>query len=301
MQGELSHLALMAAVGAALLTLGALAAVGGRRTARLVRDLGLGGLLLALFAGVVAEELSLALAEAAPYTSVFLSSNDLRAQALMEDADLRSRTNVDSRLRYIPTSGIEQVPNLESGYRLEGGLRTIVIPMLNHAAPVSFPRGVEPLIQEGDPEELRREVAGLYESARAAVRDHTPDEGRLDLDRTASVGLFVLGLVGLIAGLLPLIFRLLTLSRDALRLAWAIRHQSYRRTRGRALRVGVQALAGWHFGAAKPYRSLAIFGVLTMLGGVVMGLLREEETRRVAHAVFAEARYLRIGRSGSKP
>lgn len=290
----------MAAVGAALLTLGALAAVGGRRTVRLVRDLGLGGLLLALFVGVATEGLSLSLAEAPPYASFFLSSNDLHTQALMEDADLRARTNVDSRLRYIPSGGLEQVPNLESGYRLEGGLRAVTLPMLRHAAPVTFPPGVEPLIQIGDPEALRREVAGLYETARTTVGDRAPDEGRLDLDRTASVGLLALGLVGLVAGLLPLTFRLLALLGNALRLLGAVRHRSYRRARGRALRTGLGGLAAWHFERARPFASLATFGLLTLLGGVVMGLLREEETRRVAHAVFAEARHLRIEGKGKE-
>lgn len=297
---ELSHLALATAVGAALLTFGALAAVGGRRTVRGVRDLGLGGLALALFAGVAAEGLSIPLAESAPYTTLFLPTVDLRAQALMQDADLRARTNVDPRLRYIPSVGGERVPNLESGYRLAGPLRTVEIPPLRHAAPTRLPRGVEPFADEGDPAALRREVAGLYDAARETAGP--PDEGRADLARTASVGLLLLGLLGLVAGLLPLALRLLALAWDALRLLFATRTEGYRGARGRAVRAGARGLAQWHFGPARPFASLATFGLLALLGGIVMGFLREEEVRRAAHEVFAEARHLRVerGQRGSQ-
>ncbi len=296
MDGGLSHLALAAAVGAALLTLAALAAVGSRGAVRLVRDLGLGGVLLALFIGVAAESLARSLAETAPYTLVFPSTVDLDAQALMEDADLRTRTNVDARLRYISTGGGDRVPNLESAYRLPiGPWRTLDFPAVQHATPEPLPHGVEPL-GEGDPTILRREVAGLYENAKATLERSgaRPDEGAADLARTASVGLLVLGLVGLVGGLLPLLVRLLRLLADDLRLVRATRHRSYQGARPRARRAGAAALAAHHFADARPFANLATLGLLTLLGGLVMGILREEETRRAAHAVFTEARHLRI-------
>ena len=295
MDGGLSHLALAAAVGAALLTLAALAAVGGRRAVRLLRDLGLGGVLLALFVGVAAQSLARSLAETTPYTLLFPATNDLRAQALMEDADLRTRTNVDPRLRYIPTDG-ERVPNLESAYRLPvGPWRTLDFPAVRHATPEVPPKGVAPL-GEGDSEALRSEVAGLYEGARTTDERAgvLPDEGAADLARTASVGLIALGLVGLIGGLLPLLLRLLALLWDDLRLLRATAHRSYRGARARARRLGVAALAAHRFADARPFANLAMLGLLTLLGGLVMGFLREEETRRTAHAVFVEARHLRI-------
>lgn len=296
MNGGLSHLALAAAAGAALLALVALAALGGRGAVRLLRDLGLAGVLLALFVGATAESLARSLAEVPPYTSFFPSTVDLRAQALLEDADLRTRTNVDPRLRYIPTGGGEQVPNLEAAYRLPvGPWRTIDLPAVRHSAPEPLPKGVL-AATEGDPAVLRGEVAGLYDDARATVEKSggLPDEGVADLARTASVGLLALGVVGMVAGLLPLLARSVAFLFDDLRLLRATAHRSYKGARSRARRAGAKGLWAYHFGEARPFANLAMLGLLAVLGGVVMGFLREEETRRVAHAVFAEARHLRI-------
>ena len=294
--GALSHLALAAAVGAALLSLAALATLGGRRTSRLVRDLGGGGVLLALFAGVATGSLARSLAETAPYTLLFPTTNDLRAQALMEDADLRTRFNVDPRLRYIPSSGPERVPNLESAYRLPvGPWRVLDFPAVRHATRELLPKGVEPT-GDGDATILRREVAGLVESARATVAPtgRLPDEGAADFARAASVGLLALGCAGLVGGGLALLVRLLGLLGDSLRLLRATAHRSYRGARGRARRLGLAALAKHRFADARPYAAQAMLGVLVLLAGLVMGFLREEETRRAAHAVFAEARHLRV-------
>lgn len=298
MEGELSRLILEAAGGAALLTLGSLAAVGGRRTLSSARGLGLAGPLLALFVGATVDRLSVPLVETAPYTDLFRSAGDLRVQALMEDADLRTRTNVDPRLRYIPIAS-ERVPNLESAYRLDAGpLRPLEFPALRHTSPITFPRGVEPRSDHGDPAVLRQEVAGLYEAAQATVGES--EDGAVELLRSTSVGFLALGLMGFVAGVLPLAARLIAALYDSLRLVWATREAGYRGARGRAIRLGTAALADWHFRRSRPFVSLATFGTLTLLGGALLGFVREDATRRIAHRTFTEARHLRIEGKGRR-
>jgi hypothetical protein len=290
---ETTHLAYATACGAVLLMLSVLAFVGVRRSVDLIRRLGLMGIFLALFVGIVVQSVSIPLVEAPPYTWVFLSTNDLRTQALFEDADLRTRYNVDSRLRYIPADGRGQVINLEAPFRLDAGpWRTVEFPVLEHAVPVATPPGVMPLGFDGDANQLRKEVDGLYEAAQATTgRFGSP---RADLARDASVGLLILGLVGLIGGLVALLVRLLATLRDGLRLFRATSQRAYRGARSRAFRVGFRGLWGWHFQGARPFASLAVFGLLATLAGLLLGLAREDETRRLARSVFREARHMRI-------
>ena len=292
---EPSLLALMAAVGAALLLLGLLAAVGGRRTVAVVRGLGIGGILLAVFVGAAVESLSASLAEAPPYTLALLPTRVLRVQALAEDPDLRTRFNVDSRLRYLPTGG-ERVADLEEAYAYGGGLRRVEVPPVRHSVARRRPAGLAALGEA----EVEQEVEGLYDRAWETVRDAgrepelQPSRDRLAFASTASVGLLVVGFVGLVGGLVPLVGRWLALGYDAARLFRATGHASYRGARGRAVRAGTRGLAAWHGERGRPHLSLAALGGLTILAGFLMGLLREEETRRLAHGVFAEARHLRI-------
>lgn len=300
MEGELSHLVLAASVGAALLVLGTLAAVGGRRTVGLVRGMGLGGILLALFVGVAIETLSLSLVESPPTTLVLLPTTVLRVQALAEDPDLRTRYNVDPRLRYLPT-GNEQVVDLERPYAYGAGLRWVKVLPVVHVSPSKTPKGI---VTMGD-DAFGKEVDGLYERAWSTVVEagrapsFASSRARLGFASAASVGLLAMGLIGLIGGLVPLLSCWIALLADAGRLVRATKHPSYRGVRGRAIRQGAAGLAEWHRDRWRPFASLATFGALTLLGGVLMGLLREEETRRLAHGVFAEARHLRI--EGKRP
>ena len=292
---EGSHLALMAAVGAGLLLVGSLAAVGGRRTVSLVRGIGLGGVLLAVFVGVTVESLSTSLVESPPYTSVFLPSRALRVQALAEDPDLRTRFNVDPRLRYLPSGG-ERIADLEEAYAYGSGLRRMEIPPVRHSVAIRRP----PVFAALGDAEVEQEVEGLYGRAWATVRDAGRESefqrprDRLAFATAASVGLLVLGLIGFVGGLVPLIGHGLALGYDATRLIRATGHRSYHGTRGRAIRAGGRGLAAWHGERARPHRSLATVGTLALLAGFLMGLLREEETQRLAHGVFAEARHLKI-------
>lgn len=290
MNGELTHLILTAAVGAALLALAAFVAVGGRRTLHIARGLGLLGLLLALFAGTAVESLSIPLADAAPYNELFLGANDLHIQALMEDPDLRTRYNVDSRLRYIPL-GSPRVINLDAPYTLDvGPIRTLDFTEAQHTERVTYPKGVEPLGLSNDPRDLRAEVGGLYEKARA-LTGPAPSQERADFARTSSVGFIAIGLVGLVAGLLPLLIRLWALLGDGLRLLRATAQRGYRGARTRAVRAGLPALAQWHFADARGFGAMATSGLLALLLGLLLGVLREEETRRAAHETFAAARH----------
>ncbi|RYG24345.1 hypothetical protein EON82_11085, partial [bacterium] len=121
MDGETTRLAYATATGAVLLALAALAWVGPRRAMAILRGAGLYGLFLALFVGVTVQTLAISVVEQTPYTLAFLSTTDLRTQALLEDGDLRTRYNTDGRLRFIPKAGPDQVINLESPYRLDAG------------------------------------------------------------------------------------------------------------------------------------------------------------------------------------
>ena len=279
---------LAAALGVALLLLGSLAAVGGARTLRLARGFGFVGALLALFVGVVVESLAPSLVESPPYTLAFLPSSVLRVQALAEDPDLRTRYNVDPRLRYLGG----EVPNLEAPYARNTGLRFVKILPVEHASPTPLPAGV---VDQGE-EAVDREVDGLYERAVATLADagRPPVLRRLAFLGAASVGFLGLGVVGFLAGAVPLVGRRLALLGDVARLLGATRHRSYRGARGRAIRAGTAGLAAWHGERARPHLALATFGLLVLLGGVLLGLLREEERRRSAHDVFAQARRLRI-------
>lgn len=289
-----SRLLLAAACGAAFLTIAAAAFVGGRRALGLIREASFVGALLALFVGTAVESLSLSLAEAPPYAWAFLSTDDLHVQALLEDPDLRTRYNVDPRLRYIPAKG-ERVVNLESGFRLASGpFRTVDFAVLQHASPVATPTGVEPVSMDGDSTALRGEVAGLYETATSVAPPDATSLTRLDFCRSASVGLSMLGLVLLLAGTIPLLLFALATARDVFGLARMTSGRPYRGARGRAFRLGAAALARWNFRSAGPFATLATFGLLAFLVGIVMGLRREDETRRLAHDVFRAARQIRI-------
>lgn len=293
MNGEIVGLAYTVATGATLIALAALAWVGPRRALSLLRQLGLYGLFLALFVGVAVQTLAVSVVEKTPYTLAFLSTTDLRTQALLEDGDLRTRYNTDGRLRFIPKDGTETVINLESPYRLDAGpLREVDFKEAFHGKPVAPPAGVAPLSIEGNGDDLRKEVAGLYETAAATVGN--PSSIRADLARDASVGFLLLGLVSFLSGLVPLVFRSVDLGGDSLRLVRATSHRSYRGVRGRAIRAGVSGLRDYHFGSARPFANLAVFGLLITLAGVLLGLAREDETRRQAREVFAQARHIRV-------
>jgi len=293
MEGDFTQLAYVSASGAALLTVGALSFVGARRTVGLLQRLSLFGLFLALFAGITVQSLATSMVDSPPYADLFLSTNDLHIQALMEDDDLRARFNVDPRLRFIPTSGGEQVPNLDAPYSLDAGpLRHLEFPELYHLHPTDPPHGVATLAAFGNSSDLRKEVAGLYESADAAVG--RPSSVRADFARDTSVGLLLLGLIGLVGGVIPLLFRVAGLARDAYRLLRATGNRAYRGARVRAFRTGLSGLAQWHFRTARPFVNLATCGLLVTLAGLLMGLAREDETRRHAQFVFREARHLKI-------
>ncbi len=293
MDGDFTHLAYVTACGAALLAVGALSFLGGRRTVGLLRRLSLFGLFLALFVGIAVQSLATSMVDSPPYTDLFLSTNDLRTQALMEDDDLRARYNVDSRLRFIPTRGQEQVPNLEAPYSMDAGpLRHLNFPELHHAVPTDPPHGVASLAASGNSSDLRKEIAGLYESADATVGRSSSN--RADFAGDASVGFLLLGVVGLLGGMVPLLFRTVALVGDAYRLLRATGSRVYRGARVRAFRAGLSGLAEWQFRNARPFANLAMCGVLVTLAGLLMGLAREDETRRQAQFVFREARHLKI-------
>lgn len=290
---DVASLLLSAACGATLLVLCAVAFVGGRKSIPLMREMGGTGLLVALFIGVVADSLSASLAQSPPYTTLFLPTEILRIQGLLEDPDLRTRYNVDPRLRYIPMDG-STVINLESEYRLEAGpLRRATIPALHHEDPVRRPAGVAPLSPEGDSILLRQEVSGLYAAA-APFAEDPEAEARLRFTRTASVGLWGLGSVLLAAGLLPLIFYCGETVWDLGRLYRATSGSAYRGGRVGALRLGAAALVRWNFRRASSSFSLGTVGLLAALLGGVIGLRHEDETRQRAHDVFQRARLARV-------
>lgn len=296
MEGESTHLVLATALGATLLLLGCLAAVGGRRTLGIVRAMGISGLFVALFVGVALETLAPPTIASKPYTLAFLPSTALRAEGLAQDPDLRTRYNVDPRLRYLGGS----VANLESDYAPDlGPLRRLEVPPVVHSTPRPLPKGV---VAMGEAE-FGKEVDGLYERAWASV-DRTelaPAAERTAFLGTASVGFLLLGLVGLLAGILSLLLRGLSALRDHLRLLWMTADGRYQGVRARALRLGSRELLRWHLRESRPFVSLLTFGLLVALGGALLGLLREEETRSLAHAVFREARDVRFKDALKRP
>lgn len=286
-----SHVALMAALGAGLLVLGSLAAVGGKRTVVLARGLGWGGVLLSLFIGAAFESLSKPIVESPSYAIAFLPPRILRVQALAMDPDLRTRYNLDPRLRYLPPRG-ERIVDLEAAYITRSGLRDVAQAPVRHTTVEHRPEGMT----AGSAEEVEQEVEGLYEMAWRSVSHEgfEPAEERLGYVSATSVGFLVLGLVGLGAGCIPLIGRAFLLVYDVLRLGRGTSHHSYESVRTRAFLTGARGLWDWHAERARPHVSLAVFGLLTFLGGFLMGLLREEETRSLAYEVFSAARYARI-------
>lgn len=294
MDGEIAGLTLTAALGAGLLVLGLLAAIGPVRTLKALRGAGLAGALLALFVGTVVQSLARPLVDAPPYTLAFLPTTVLRVQGLAEDPDVRTRYNVDPRLRYLPSRG-ETVVDLEGSYVPDlDGLRRVEVRPVVHASRAAKPAGVVAM----DEAEFGREVDGLYEKAWATLerseRTGAYPVGRVEFLGAASVGLLVLGMVGLLAGLVPLLFRLLGAAWDGLRLLRLTASPSYRGVRRRAWRYGFRELMRWHAGEARSFATLATFGLLLGLGGVVLGLLRESKERSLARDVFREAREIRI-------
>lgn len=296
MNGELTSLALATASGAALLVLSSLAAVGARRTLTFVRGVGLFGVFLAFFVGNVLQSLARPLLAARPYTLAFLPPTVLHAQGLAEDPDLRTRYNVDARLRYLPVRGANVV-DLESEYEPQlQGFRLAVVPPVVHSSPTKLPPRV---IAMGEAE-FGKEIDGLYRQAWATVEragrgpEFRSEQRLADFIATASIGFLVLGVVGLLGGLLPLAGRMVATVWDSLRLLRRTSGPGYRGARKRALKFGTRALAHWHFAESRSFASLATFGLLLTLGGAVLGLLHEEESRVLAHAVFREAREIRI-------
>ena len=291
---DASHLFLAAALGATLLLLASLAAVGGGRTLRIVRQFGFAGALLALFTGVVVESLAEPLMRTAPYTLIHLPATILRFQGLAEDPELRTRYNVDPRLRYLG----EKVPNLEAPFVVSSGLRSVTVPPVHHSVPTPLPSNVV----EADETEMGQEADGLYRRALATVEGTERDGSiaarsrKADWIGAAGVGFLVLGVVGILAGTVPLLLGAAAFLGDTGRLLFATARPEYRGGRGKALWRGTGALRAWHRERAKPHRALATFGLLATLGGLLLGFLREEETRRIAHDVFAEARTVRIER-----
>lgn len=293
LNSDLAHLAYVSASGAALLAVGALSFLGARRTVSLVQRLSIFGVFLALFVGIALQGVAASLVDAPPYNLLFRPTDDLRAQALMENDDLRTRYNTDGRLRFIPTHSDAPVINLEAAYHLEEGpFRSLDFPELIHGIPVDPPAGVASVAASWSPKELRQEVAGLYESAESAVGP--VDSSRADFARDVSIGFLLLGLIGIVGGIVPLVFRAFGLVWDGKRLLRATSERVYRGVRGRALRSGMAGLAEYHFRPARPFGNLAVCGLLIALAGLLMGLVREDEVRRQSLAVFREARHLRI-------
>lgn len=289
---DASSLLLAAALGTTLLLLASMAAVGGARTLRIVRQFGFTGVFLALFTGVVVESLAEPLMRTSPYTLVHLPPTVLRFQGLVEDPDLRTRYNVDPRLRYLGA----KVPDLEVAFVMRNGIRIVDVPQVRHETPTALPASVVPMGEKA----IGEEVDGLYERALATVEESGRGGKvealirRADWIGAAGFGLLVLGLVSVLAGAVPLLLGGLSFLGDEGRLIVMTASPEYRGARGRALRHGTGALRAWHRKRTAPHRALATFGLLATLGGLLLGFLREEETRGIAHRVFAQARSIRI-------
>lgn len=297
MEGDLTHLALATALGTAVLV--ALGLLIGRKPQRA------GGGLALVFVGLLVGQV---LESIAPPAVLGLSDDDLRVAALMDDADLRNRFNVDGRLRFIPTEGSETIVNLESGYRIDAPLRTVDFGPVRHETYSPSPRSIEQKVDNGDYPKLRGEVAGLYRTSQARVvadgrfvPNLRPLAARSEATGPAAYAFLLIGVVTLVVALGWSVVLLYRWRRDVARLGRMAEAEGYAGGKREAMRQGSPALKRLHFGPAARLPVFWSVGAGMSVAGLLAGIAHEHAEQTLALETFRAARFLRVDLAAPVP